>query len=226
MPRSLRRPTAERLGHTDGLPGAWQTARRGRDINSSSGKHKARLITAHRVIVSPFRFLCMPDSSGQRWISKMPFSGTSVSASSQTRPSVTQHHSSRLPKTALQLTQNLVLLGAFATVTVFVVSTPWAQTNSDQGLPLNDFLKLDQSIALAVVTASQTVLGAAVGAALNDAFDCLQWHLMGGRGGLEYPTALALSSTTGSLGTLALLVAPLSRVGIPAKLWALLRYEH
>ncbi len=156
----------------------------------------------------------------------MPFPSTSVKLDPQTRPSVTQRHSSRLPGAAQQLTQNLLLLGAFATVTVFVVSTPWAQSNSNQGLPLNGFLKLDQSIALAVVTASQTVLGAAVGAALNDAFDRLQWHLMGRRDGLAYPTVLALSSTTGSLGTLALLIAPLSRVGIPGKLWALLRYDH
>ncbi len=156
----------------------------------------------------------------------MPSPSTPAKASPQTRPLVTQHRGSRLPETVLQLAQNLLILGAFATVTVFVVSTPWAQTNSDQGLPLSDFLKLDQSIALAVVTAAQTVLGAAVSAALNDAFDCLQWYLMGGRDGLAYPSILALSSTTGSLGTLALLVAPLSRVGLSAKLWALLRYDH
>ncbi len=156
----------------------------------------------------------------------MPFPSTPLRANPQTRPSVTQHHGSQLPETALQLTQNVLLLGAFATVTVFVVSTPWAQTKSDQGLPLSDFLKLDQSIALAVVTAAQTVLGAVVGAALSGAFDYLQWHLMGKRDGLAYPTVLALSSTTGNMGTLALLIAPLSRVEIIAKLWALLRYEY
>ena len=154
--------------------------------------------------------------------SKMPGSPASPKATI----SVTQNRSSRFLDAVLQLTQNILVLGAFAVVILFVVSTPWAQANSNQGLPLNDFLKLDQSVALAVVTASQTVLGAAVASSLSDAFDYLQWHLMARPGGLDYPTVLAMSSTTGSLGTAALLSAPLSRVKIGPKLWALLQYGN
>jgi hypothetical protein len=142
----------------------------------------------------------------------------------QTRGAATEVHGPRFLDTALQLAQHVLVLGAFATVTLFVVSTPWAQANSNQGLALDDFLKLDQSVALAVVTASQTVLGAVVASSLNDAFDYLQWHLMARHGGLAYPTVLAMSSTTSSLGTGTLLFASLSKVGVGPKFWALLRY--
>ncbi len=130
---------------------------------------------------------------------------------------------SRTHTTAQLLTQNVLVLGSFTIVVLFVVSTPWAQSRSDQGLPLNDFLKLDQSVSLAVVTAAQTVLTAALGSALDDAFDVLLRHLMA-RQGVPNGTMLALSSTTGMRGTLALLAEPLSKVGTKAKFWALLRY--
>jgi hypothetical protein len=121
------------------------------------------------------------------------------------------------------LIQNVLVLGSFTIVVLFVMSTPWAQSRSDQGLPLNNFLKLDQSVSLAVVTAAQTVLTAGLGSALDDVFDCLLRHMMARQGEVPSGTNLALSSATGIRGTLALLVKPPSMVERAARLWALLR---
>jgi hypothetical protein len=121
------------------------------------------------------------------------------------------------------LIQNVLVLGSFTIVALFVMSTPWAQSRSDQGLPLNNFLKLDQSVALAVVTAAQTMLTAALGSAMDDAFDCLLRYMIARQVEVPSGTVLALSSATGIRGTLALLVKPPSMVERAAKVWALLR---
>lgn len=137
-------------------------------------------------------------------------------------PNQPRRRKSRFSNTALQLGLNIVALGLFAVLVLFVQTTYSAEQRSHEKQPLDHLLKTDVSTTLAVLRASQGLLSAITGIALNEAFIFLQWTLINTPDGLSYLSLLALSPTTGNFGTIALVRGSASHWR--PKLWALLRF--
>lgn len=127
----------------------------------------------------------------------------------------------RLKRTSIPILLCLASIGLLATVIIYVQSTYAAESSSSRGLPLSDLLKTDVSKTLTVLRTSQGILSALTSLALENIFFLLQWSQIHPPNGLSYLRILALSPTTGGLGTLNLLKS--SAPNLPTKLWALLR---
>lgn len=127
----------------------------------------------------------------------------------------------RLKRTSVPILLCLVSIGLLATVIIYVQSTYAAESSSSRGLPLSDLLKTDVSKTLTVLRTSQGILSALTSLALENIFFLLQWSQIHPPNGLPYLRILALSPTTGGLGTLNLLRS--SAPNLPTKFWALLR---
>lgn len=128
----------------------------------------------------------------------------------------------RLKRTSIPILLCFVSFGLLATVIIYVQSTYTAESNSRRGLALSDLLKTDVSKTLTVLRTSQGILSALTSLALENIFFLLQWSQIHPPEGLSYLRILALSPTTGGLGTLRLLQS--SAPNLATKLWALLRY--
>ncbi|KUJ06535.1 uncharacterized protein LY89DRAFT_603023 [Mollisia scopiformis] len=110
----------------------------------------------------------------------------------------------------------------FAIIILFVQATYSAEIDSNRHEAFgNKLLKTDVSTTLAVLRTAQGILSAITSMLLTDAFKFLQWIMMNPPRGLSYPSLLAISPTTGILGTLDLLRSSVVRKS--AKAWALLR---
>ncbi|KAK3395199.1 hypothetical protein B0H63DRAFT_556259 [Podospora didyma] len=119
-------------------------------------------------------------------------------------PTTLKATTARFSDRAFLLLQNILMLLVFVVVVFFVQGTA----------------------VLATAAAAQAVLTAMLGQELSNALDLAQWHLMAGqttRTGIPFVDMLAISRTTGYMGTFALLRAPSSQVGISAKTWGLAR---
>lgn len=127
----------------------------------------------------------------------------------------------RLKRTSIPILLCLASIGLLATVIIYVHSTYAAESSSSRGLPLSDLLKTDVSKTLTVLRTSQGILSALTSLALENIFFLLQWSQIHPPNGLSYLRILALSPTTGGIGTLNLLKS--SAPNLPTKCWALLR---
>lgn len=127
----------------------------------------------------------------------------------------------RLKRTSIPILLCFASIGLLVTVIIYVQSTYAAESSSSRGLPLSDLLKTDVSKTLTVLRTSQGILSALTSLALENIFFLLQWSQIHPPNGLSYLRILALSPTTGSLGTLNLLKS--SAPNLPTKFWALLR---
>ncbi|KAK4445350.1 hypothetical protein QBC34DRAFT_441760 [Podospora aff. communis PSN243] len=96
----------------------------------------------------------------------------------------------------------LLLLSStlFVAIVLVVQLTVWAEQQSDQGLPLDDRLKLDVSVTLAILRVLQGVLSALLTISMARALLFLQWSLICRPEGLSYLSLLSLSGSTGSWG--------------------------
>lgn len=108
-----------------------------------------------------------------------------------------------------------------ATVILYVEATYAAEERSNLGRPLSDLLKTDVSWTLTILRTSQGILSGLVSLALQNVFVLLQWSKMYPPDGTSYLNILALSPTTGALGTLGLIKSSAPKVS--AKSWALSR---
>lgn len=138
----------------------------------------------------------------------------------------TKKHNARSSLQKLRRTATPILLCALAmcllaTVITYVQATYAAEERSSQGYPLTNLLKTDFSRTLTILRTSQGILSALMTLALENVFALLQWSNVYRPSGIPYLNILALSPTTGALGTLGLVRSPAPRVS--AKLWAVLR---
>jgi len=141
---------------------------------------------------------------------------------------MTGNSQSRLSGTKKTLILNLISLGLLGVTTVFVQAAYLAESRSSNGISLNRLLRIDASTTIAVVQASQTVLIALITVTLGEVFEFIQWTAAASKGrGLRYLTFLAMSPTTGYLGTLKLVFARhLSCVSLDTRLWGLMKYLY
>lgn len=128
---------------------------------------------------------------------------------------------SNFGKTWLILTLSIVSLCLFAVVIILVQLSYMAETYSARKVKLDDTMKINVSTMLSVLRAVQAVLSATTSMALGGVFSFLQWSLMNSSDGLPYLNLLALSSATGNIGSLKLLVS--RRSGIIVKFGVLMR---
>lgn len=128
---------------------------------------------------------------------------------------------SRFKQTSTPILSFLLAICLLATVITYVQATYTAEERSNQGRPLSDLLKTDVSRTLTILRASQGILSALVSLALENIFFLLQWGQLRRPNGASYLNVLALSPTTGALGTLGLIKSSAPRIS--AKLWALSR---
>lgn len=108
-----------------------------------------------------------------------------------------------------------------ATVILYVQATYEAEAKSGRGQPLSDLLKTDVSKTLTILRAAQGILSALISLALQNTFVILQWSQICPPNGIPYLNILALSPTTGALGTFGLIQSSAPRIS--AKMWALSR---
>lgn len=127
----------------------------------------------------------------------------------------------RFKQTSTPIILCFLAICLLATVTTYVQATYAAEERSRRGRPLNGLLKTDVSRTLTILRASQGILSALVSLALGNVFLLLQWGQMHPPDGISYLNVLALSPTTGALGTLGLIRSPAPRIS--AKIWALTR---
>ncbi|KAM7204581.1 hypothetical protein V8F33_001545 [Rhypophila sp. PSN 637] len=132
---------------------------------------------------------------------------------------------SRFSGTGKHLTLNITSLGLLVIVVIFVQATYSAEYRSNDGLSLNQLLRISESTTIAVVQTSQTILIALMTVTLGEAFEFIHWIVVGSYGGgLRYLTFLAISPTTGYAGTLQIVFArPFSCVPLAARLWGLVK---
>ena len=142
---------------------------------------------------------------------------------STSKPLKSTFHS-RVSGTIVMIILNIVILGLFALLVLFIQTTYAAESRSRQGLALDGLLKTDVSTTLAILRASQALLSAFTTVALNDTFVFLQWAMINSSNGLQYLSLLALSPTTWNVGTLALVCS--TAVKLTPKFWALLRHVN
>jgi hypothetical protein len=112
------------------------------------------------------------------------------------------------------LAMSLISLGLLIVVVFMVEASYSAQRRSDKSLSLSRFLKLDGSTTIAIVQACQVIGLGLTTACLAQAFESIHWVLLDSINGLPYLSFLALSPSTGYMGTLSLVFAS-TRSGIP-----------
>lgn len=127
----------------------------------------------------------------------------------------------RFKQTSTPILLCLLAIRLLATVITYVQATYAAEERSNRGRPLSELLKTDIGRTLTILRTSQGILSASVSLALQNAFVLLQWGQMHPPDGISYLNVLALSPTTGALGTFGLIKS--SAPKISAKIWALLR---
>lgn len=140
-----------------------------------------------------------------------------------TAPRPHEHRSSltRLNRTSTPILLFMLALCLLATVIIYVQSTYAAEESSRRGRPLSGLLKTDVSRTLTILRTSQGILSALVSLALENVFVLLQWGQIYPPGGISYLNILALSPTTGALGTFGLIRSSAPKVS--TKLLALSR---
>lgn len=134
------------------------------------------------------------------------------------RPTTTLKTLSRM---STPLVLSVLAICLLATVITYVQSTYAAEERSSQGRPLSNLLRTDVSRTLTILRASQGILSALLSMAVDNIFVLLQWSQIHQPDGISYLNILALSPTTGALGTLGLIKSSGPRIS--AKLWALSR---
>jgi hypothetical protein len=137
------------------------------------------------------------------------------------KPSMTERRVLDFKGTRLLFLLNILIICLFVTVLLFIQATYAAESRADDKLPLTKLLKLDISTTLAVLRTSQGALSTFTALAISDTFVLLQWKRIASPTGLSCLNLLALSPTTGHLGTLSLVLSSVTR--LPTRLWALLR---
>lgn len=110
----------------------------------------------------------------------------------------------RLNRTSTPILLFILAMCLLATVITYVQSTYAAEESSRRGRPLSDLLKTDVSRTLTILRTSQGILSALVSLALENVFILLQWSQIHPPDGISYLNILALSPTTGALGTFGL----------------------
>ncbi|ETS80633.1 hypothetical protein PFICI_08162 [Pestalotiopsis fici W106-1] len=149
-----------------------------------------------------------------------------MSTQARTLSNDSRYHEPASRSTKLQRTWLFVLTAmlatiAFAVVIIFVLSTYFAERASEKRQQLNNLMKVDASMTLSVLRASQGLLSVLMGLLLEEAFTLLQWDFLNRPNGLPYTSILILSPTTTAAGIFAL--AKSSVVAASAKCWAVLR---
>lgn len=127
----------------------------------------------------------------------------------------------RLNRTSTPILLCILAMCLLATVIIYVQSTYTAEERSRRGRPLSDLLKTDVNRTLTVLRTSQGILSALVSLALENVFVLLQWGQIHPPDGISYLNILALSPTTGALGTLGLVKSSVPKTS--TKLLALSR---
>lgn len=117
----------------------------------------------------------------------------------------------RLNRTSTPILLCFLAMCLLTTVIIYVQSTYSAEERSRRGRPLSDLLKTDVSRTLTVLRTSQGILSALVSLALENVFVLLQWGQIHPPDGIPYLNILALSPTTGALGTLGLVKSSVPR---------------
>lgn len=93
-----------------------------------------------------------------------------------------------------------------ALVMLFVQNTVSAEASSDSNVSLGSLSEVHPSTALEIIRALQGVLAAITSAALKQSFSYIQWILISRGNGLSHLEFLALSSTTGDMGSIKLIL--------------------
>lgn len=127
----------------------------------------------------------------------------------------------RFKQTSTPIILCVLVICLLATVITYVQATYSAEKRSSRGQPLSHLLKTDVSRTLTILRTSQGILSALVSLALGNVFLLLQWNQMHPPDGISYLNVLALSPTTGALGTLGLIRSSAPRLS--AKIWAISR---
>ena len=125
-------------------------------------------------------------------------------------------------RNGLQAVFLLLSSALFVAILLIVQLTIWAEKQSNQGLPLDDRLKVNVSITLAVLRVLQGLLAALVTISLSRALLFLQWSLICRPRGLSYLSLLSLSGSTGHWGMLRILFGLGS--GLSTRAFAVMRY--
>jgi len=117
----------------------------------------------------------------------------------------------------------LLLSSALFVVILLVVQlTVWAERQSSQGQALDDRLKVNVSITLAVLRVLQGLLAALLTVSMARALLLLQWTLISRPRGIAYLSLLSLSGSTGLWGMFRIMFGFGS--GLSTKAFAMMRY--
>ena len=104
----------------------------------------------------------------------------------------------------------------FVLIIIATLTTPWAQTLSDEQKPLSWWARVDFGDTLIAVRAMQGVLTAASTAAMSNSFTRLHWNKMANEKGLLLANLLAFSPTTSLMGTAQLIVGKHTKLSTSA----------
>lgn len=136
-------------------------------------------------------------------------------------PSSKSSKSSKSKDTLWQLGLNILSLGLFAVIVLFVQVSQYAQQDAEQKRQLAGILRTNASLTLAILRTAQAVLSTLTTLGLDNALEFIQWTLMNTDSGLPFSSLLALSPATGQIGMLQLFFSEGALTG--ARLWTLLR---